>query len=1120
MNRQQAQRKIRETFEHSFTKERFVDFIRNLLNEIDDAPFTYQGNYIPDAYKHYIRTLERIGKFSDGENRIDILVIKLRKETSLERARTMQRNFIAWYLNGSRGGVMKDAALVAYVSPGKADWRFSLVRMDYKFEKTKTGKMKVKEEFTPARRWSFLVGENEKSHTAQSRLVNILENDKQDPTLKEIEDAFDIETVTKEFFLKYRGLFLRTKEELDKVVKKHPKVRTAFEARGVDTVNFAKKLLGQIVFLYFLQKKGWFGVGRDDDWGTGSKHFLRELFDKKHADYDNFFNDILEPLFYEALRIGEDRRHENYYYSRFNCKIPFLNGGLFDPIGNDGGYDWAHTDILLPNNLFSNTSRTKEGDIGDGILDIFDRYNFTVREDEPLEKEVAIDPELLGKAYEKFNAIRPDNYADFRKALKSGRKGEENKFNKKFGVYYTPREIVHYMCQQSLINYLNTELNRDPSFYQKLGDPQLDMFGNKGKKGQLDLVIEHKPEIKIKKEDIETLIHFGEQLGEYEETVLIKEQKINAGKQKASDYKSKLPESIRNNAALIDRKLKDITICDPAVGSGAFPVGMMSEIVRARNVLSTFIQDNTRTPYEFKRRCIEHSLYGVDIDPGAAEIAKLRLWLSLVVDEEDVKHIKPLPNLDYKILCGNSLLGVEKDLFNHQLFNELENLKPLYFNETNPTKKQAYKKQIDELISQVTSGHTEFDFTLYFSEVFHRKGGFDVVIANPPYVFARNSKKKGLKKEDKAYFYKKFELAEYQVNLYPLFIEQGYNLIKADGILSFITPNNWLTINTNKKLRRFVLAQSDVQIVNFYAQVFESAAVDSAILLFRKGTSHPNVTLLEYTDGFKLVKQSSSSYFLTQKDYLINIESFKNTDAMLLIEKIESHSVKMSLIADIKSGLMAYEVGKGNPAQTKEMKKSRVYHAPTKFDNSYFKYLDGKDVCRYYLGWSKEFLKYGNNLAAPRTDFRLFSTKRILVRQIPSKPPYCINACLIEEVALNDRNSMNIINFKESHELVLAMLNSKLISYWFIHKFGKMQRGTFPQFKVNELAIFPIPKTFEPYRDVLVKNVNQIVTRKRANPKVDTSDLEKQIDQLVYKLYDLTPEEIKIVEGENKYDNG
>ncbi|MBA7707261.1 hypothetical protein ES703_116130 [subsurface metagenome] len=235
---------------------------------------------------------------------------------------------------------------------------------------------------------------------------------------------------------------------------KGSKIKADFKVKGVDTVNFAKKLLGQIIFLYFLQKKGWFGAERDVDWGGGSKHFLRELFNKKHGSYNNFFNDILEPLFYEALRI--DRSHDDDYYSRFNCKIPFLNGGLFDPIGN---YDWVHTDIYLPDKLFSNHNKTKEGDIGDGILDIFDRYNFTVKEDEPLEKEVAIDPELLGKAYEKFNAIRPDNYAEFKKALKNGKTGDENKFNKKFGVYYTPREIVHYMCQQSLINDLATGLD-------------------------------------------------------------------------------------------------------------------------------------------------------------------------------------------------------------------------------------------------------------------------------------------------------------------------------------------------------------------------------------------------------------------------------------------------------------------------------------------------------------------------------------------------------------------------------------------------------------------------------------------------------------------------------------
>jgi len=160
MNKQQPQKIIKDTFESPFNKSCFTGFIKNLLNRIDEAPFTYQGNYIPDAYKQYIKTLERIGKYSDVENNIDILVITLQKETSLERARTMQRNFVAWYLNGSRGGVMKDEALVAYVSPDKEDWRFSLVKMDYKFEKTKTGRMNAKEDFTPARRWSFLVGAN------------------------------------------------------------------------------------------------------------------------------------------------------------------------------------------------------------------------------------------------------------------------------------------------------------------------------------------------------------------------------------------------------------------------------------------------------------------------------------------------------------------------------------------------------------------------------------------------------------------------------------------------------------------------------------------------------------------------------------------------------------------------------------------------------------------------------------------------------------------------------------------------------------------------------------------------------------------------------------------------
>ncbi|MBU1782853.1 class I SAM-dependent DNA methyltransferase, partial [bacterium] len=475
MDKKQAQALIKETFESPFDKNKFVGFVKNLLNEVEEATFIYKGNYIPDAYEQYINTLERIGKYNDGEHKIDILIVKLKEQTSIERARTMQRNFIAWYLNVSRGGG-KDAALVAFVSPNEDDWRFSLVKMDYRFEEGKNGRTRVKEEFTPARRWSFLVGKNESSHTAKSRLVPIIEDDEHNPTLARLEHAF-IEKVTEEFFEKYRDLFLRTKETLDAFVSKESKVKANFEAKGVNTVDFAKKLLGQIVFLSFLQKKGWFGVKRDDSWGTGPKNFLRELFERKHGNYYNFFNDILEPLFYEAL----SRERDDNFYSRFNCKIPFLNGGLFDPIG---GYDWVHTDILLPDNLFSNTYKTKEGDTGNGILDIFDRYNFTVKEDEPLEKEVAVDPEMLGKVFEKLGAITAEKFDEWANAVRSGNRTKELEANKKLAVYYTPREIVHYMCQQSIINYLSTELDG-----------------------------------KVNKNDSETLIKYGEQISENEAVV-------------------------------------------------------------------------------------------------------------------------------------------------------------------------------------------------------------------------------------------------------------------------------------------------------------------------------------------------------------------------------------------------------------------------------------------------------------------------------------------------------------------------------------------------------------------------------------------------------------------------
>ena len=274
------------------------------------------------------------------------------------------------------------------------------------------------------------------------------------------------------------------------------------------------------------------------------------------------------------------------------------------------------------------TSAFDDFSTGTGLLDVFDRYNFTVNEAEPLEKEVAIDPEMLGKVFE--NLI------------------EEN-LRKGLGSYYTPREIVHYMCQESLINYLDTALNsaRD---HRPEKRKQAE-FGDE-KSEQTLLTAPTRREI-VPRADIETFVHLGDQISHYEAV--------------ETRYAIKMPKSIEKHARLIDEKLADITICDPAVGSGAFPVGMMTEIVRARSALTPYFNDvHDRTPYHFKRHAIQNCLYGVDIDPGAVEIAKLRLWLSLVVDEEDVKQIKPLPNLFYKIVTGNSLLGVEKNLFNQQ----------------------------------------------------------------------------------------------------------------------------------------------------------------------------------------------------------------------------------------------------------------------------------------------------------------------------------------------------------------------------------------------------------------------------------------------------------------------
>jgi len=1149
MDKKQAQALIKETFESTFDKGRFVGFVKNLLNDVEEATFMYKGNYIPDAYEQYINTLERIGKYTDGEHKIDILIAKLKKETSIERARTMQRNFVAWYLNGSRGGELKDAALVAFVAPNDEDWRFSLVKMDYRFEEGKKGRMRVKEEFTPARRWSFLVGVNENSHTAQGQLVDLVVDDERNPILAQLEESFNIEKVTKEFFEKYRDLFLWTKETLDNTVKEDKKIKADFETKKVETVDFSKKLLGQIVFLYFLQKKGWFGVKRDADWGTGPKNFLRELFDSKHGSYKNFFNDILEPLFYEALA----RERDDDFYSRFNCKIPFLNGGLFDPI-ND--YDWVHTDIFLPNDLFSNSYKTKEGDKGNGILDIFDRYNFTVKEDEPLEKEVAVDPEMLGKVFENLLEVKD---------------------RKSKGTYYTPREIVHYMCQQSLINYVATEL-----------------------------------EGKVSKEDIETLVKHGEHLGENETAVEAKGRETDT-------YFYKLPEGVRQSAELIDKKLIAIKVCDPAIGSGAFPVGMMSEIVKTRNVLSAYLKGKDRTIYNFKRECIEKSLYGVDIDPGAVEIAKLRLWLSLVVDEDDIKQIKPLPNLDYKIMQGDSLLeeyeGVrlfdeklisavnfdkEKQISDlkekqaalsseyikfHQankltrekktqidedlkrissqikkieqsgkrpeehatlfdLYNtakkksdELKRLHKEFFETTQKITKDELKKQIENLEWDLiettlkeqnkTSGLNKLEtlkkanirpfflWKLHFFEVF-QDGGFDLVIANPPYVSYGLRGGQKMTTAEKETLRNAFpNSAEYKISLYALFMDKAIQIAKVNGgIQTYIVPDSFLLGRYFSKIRECILRLNEIQhILLLPYSVFDATVGFSVVYSFQrkqKINEQHNITA-RFAEDNEIIQQGAYRTFSYPQVYFKNLKHFRfrlffDNKIMSLISKIEDGTDELGQFMTGRTGVRAL-IGQKNIV-SKE-KKSKTWQKGL---------ISGGQIIKYKISYDGDYINIDPKLLNKGGwDYDVINNPKLLLRQTGDSL-----TASIDYDGLYHLNNIHSFapNTKELGMLYLmALINSKMFDFYY-KTISLEANRVMAQTDIETLESLPIKKITSTEQKPFIGIVDKILsitksddylTNKSKQAKV--KEYERQIDQMVYRLYGLTKKEIEIVEN-------
>lgn len=1031
MNRDQAMALISQTFTESFDKARFSTFVVNLLNHIDETKASsWNSPYIKEAFRSHVRRYERLGTYTSPlKEKIDILIVYLTADTKLERARTAIRNFVADHLKTRDE---KDAALVAFVSPAEKQWRFSYVKMDYAAAMGDDGKVGIATHLTPAKRFSYLVGEGESCHTAQSRFVTLLQATSTSPTAAEVEEAFSVEAVTKEFFTQYAGLFTRVDVALDNLIKQDGLMRSEFKTRGIKAADFAKKLLGQIVFLYFLQKKGWLGVAEGEAWGSGPRDFLRRLIRKDYSGYNNFFDDLLEPLFYDAL--ASDRGH-TAWYEALSCRMPFLDGGLFEPLG---GYDWVNTRIKLPNELFTNGLRFDGDIVGTGILDIFDRYNFTVNEAEPLEKDVAIDPEMLGKVFE--NLI------------------EEN-LRKGLGTYYTPREIVHYMCEECLISYLTESLNRSGAV--------------------------------VPRSDCEIFVRRGEQISHYEAV--------------EAKYAVKMPKSIEIHARLIDEKLADIRMCDPAVGSGAFPVGMMTEIVRARSALTPYFNDVVeRTPYHFKRHAIQNSVYGVDIDPGAVEIAKLRLWLSLVVDEHETKQIKPLPNLDFKIITGDSLIGFP---FKTQALDKIEKLKERFFGETDQTKKARFRSEIQEALegcfarSKQSLGYkVDFDFEVVFSEVFHRSGGFDVVIANPPYGANIDSELKVLRP-----LYR--EAVQNYADVYKMFIQLGLRKLRANGVQSLITPNTFVAQPRYRDIRRVVLTNYRLErIVNLGENVFENVIVPTCLSFIAR--SEPQQSYL-YADVSKNSKFTGD----------LNLIAFENVELSAVLSSPDvslypqrersENEVSFEQALEIRdAGIQYHRSGIGLKNKGGNDLYERLFsERPSRFSNSKEVWY-GKLIDRWWMAdKTDEFfnLNYKRVLKANESatfNVDVFETApRIIWRQTAS----CLRAT-IDSRKRWFRNTIQCAFIREEYRdqidilYLLGIINSRYIEEQY-NAIVRESGRAFPQVKLTHVKKLPLVIAPSDKQEEIAKLVEAIMTRKKRDRLADTSAEEIEINRLVDGLY-------------------
>lgn len=555
------------------------------------------------------------------------------------------------------------------------------------------------------------------------------------------------------------------------------------------------------------------------------------------------------------------------------------------------------------------------------------------------------------------------------------------------------------------------------------------------------------------------------------------------------------------------KQIEKIKIADPACGSGSFLIGAYQYLLDyhknyyTENGTKTGKKDSPTTPEgnltsAEKKKILLNNIYGVDIDVNAVEVTKLSLLLKCMEGETETSiaqqqklwHERILPTLDNNIKSGNSI--IDTDFYLSQLdFGDEKKIKP-------------------------------FNWQKGFPEVF-KQGGFDAIIGNPPYLGGREWKEENGNVYD--YFLKKYKVAEYQFDIYAIFWEAGIKLAKDSGFVGFITPNTWLNNQSNKKLRAYILDNTTIiQIVDYSKiKVFDQATVLPIVTVLEKNNNKKSLTeIYEPNNGdLTLVNITAQEIWKDNDLNIININL--NSSDLALRSKIEANTQSLETLSIIKFGIKLYETGKGKPPQKPNFAKEKIYEADGQLDDTYRPYLEGKDINPYVIEYKNRWLKYGENLAAPR-DPNLFIGERILVRRIVGKT-------LISAYTDSDYVTGQLLQIvkpysQDNTKYLLGILNSSLMAFYFRKKYNRQDK-TFPEIRIYELCSLPIKNIDDSNRKIqneITKFVDELIRLKEEekNLKLQTklSQLqskievfETRINELVYQLYELTEDEIKII---------